>query len=197
MLKTLSDSELIKHYQGGNESAFEILLKRHKDKVYTHIYYLVKNEELANDFFQDTFFKVIHNLKTNKYNDEGKFLPWVMRIAHNMVIDQMRKQKRYKITNEWHGSEGEEFNIFDILEIDSGDNIEEHLMSEQCVLRLQEMVQDLPEAQKEILEMRLYQRIAFKDIAEMKGISINTALGRMRYAVMNIKKMIEEKDLVL
>lgn len=184
----ISDKDLVHLYVSGDESALAILLSRHKSKIYTSIYLLVKDRYLAEDIFQDTFIKVINTLKGGKYNEEGKFLPWVMRIAHNLVIDHFRKEKRTPtITN----SEG--FDIFDVIGV-SEESTEDKLLREQSHSDLRALIQKLPEEQKEVLIMRHYADLSFKEIADLTGVSINTALGRMRYALNNLRRMIQEKE---
>jgi RNA polymerase sigma factor (sigma-70 family) len=184
----ISDKDLVHLYVSGDESAIAILLTRHKSKIYTSIYLLVKDRYLAEDIFQDTFIKVINTLKTGKYNEEGKFLPWVMRIAHNLVIDHFRKEKRTPtITN----SEG--FDIFDTIGI-SEESAEDKLLRDQSHTELRTLIQKLPEEQKEVLIMRHYADLSFKEIADLTGVSINTALGRMRYALNNLRRMMQERE---
>ena len=184
----ISDKDLVHLYVSGDESAIAILLTRHKSKIYTSIYLLVKDRYLAEDIFQDTFIKVINTLKTGKYNEEGKFLPWVMRIAHNLVIDHFRKEKRTPtITN----SEG--FDIFDTIGI-SEESAEDNLLRDQSHTELRTLIQKLPEEQKEVLIMRHYADLSFKEIADLTGVSINTALGRMRYALNNLRRMMQERE---
>lgn len=184
----ISDKDLVHLYVSGDESALGLLLSRHKSKIYTSIYLLVKDRYLAEDIFQDTFIKVIKTLKSGKYNEEGKFLPWVMRIAHNLVIDHFRKEKRTPtITN----SDG--FDIFDVIGV-TEESTEDKLLREQTHVELREMIQKLPEEQKEVLIMRNYADLSFKEIADLTGVSINTALGRMRYALNNLRRMIQERE---
>jgi RNA polymerase sigma-70 factor (ECF subfamily) len=184
----ISDKDLVHLYVSGDESAIAILLTRHKSKIYTSIYLLVKDRYLAEDIFQDTFIKVINTLKTGKYNEEGKFLPWVMRIAHNLVIDHFRKEKRTPtITN----SEG--FDIFDTIGI-SEESAEDKLLRDQSHTELRTLIQKLPEEQKEVLIIRHYADLSFKEIADLTGVSINTALGRMRYALNNLRRMMQERE---
>jgi RNA polymerase sigma factor (sigma-70 family) len=184
----ISDKDLVHLYVSGDESALALLLSRHKSKIYTSIYLLVKDRYLAEDIFQDTFIKVINTLKTGKYNEEGKFLPWVMRIAHNLVIDHFRKEKRTPtITNQ------EGFDIFDVIGV-SEESTEDKLLREQSHTELKVLIQKLPEEQKEVLIMRHYADLSFKEIADLTGVSINTALGRMRYALNNLRRMMIERE---
>ncbi|MBB2952758.1 MULTISPECIES: RNA polymerase sigma factor [Sphingobacterium] len=191
ILNKKTDQELIHIYLDGKETALAALLERYKSKIYTSIYMKVKDEYLAEDIFQETFIKVINTLKGGKYNDEGKFLPWVMRIAHNMIIDHFRKEKRApSIVN----TEG--FDIFDVLDF-SDENVESKMLREQRDIDLKKMIQKLPDDQKEVLIMRHFCDMSFKDIADITEVSINTALGRMRYALANLRKMIEGQSLML
>ncbi len=190
-LQDRNDHELVHLYIAGKETALEELIRRHKSKIYTSIYMLVKDEYLTEDIFQDTFIKVINTLKAGKYNEEGKFLPWVLRIAHNLVIDYFRKDKRTPvITN------GDGFDIFDVLGF-YDESIEDKMVRDQTHSDLKAMIQLLPSEQKEVLIMRHYGDMSFKEIADITNVSINTALGRMRYALNNLRKMFETKELSL
>lgn len=184
----ISDKDLVHLYVSGDESALSVLLNRHKSKIYTSIYLLVKDRYLAEDIFQDTFIKVINTLKSGKYNEEGKFLPWVIRIAHNLVIDHFRKEKR---TPTITTSEG--FDIFDTIGV-SEESTEDKILRDQSHADLRLLIQKLPEEQKEVLIMRHYADLSFKEIADLTGVSINTALGRMRYALNNLRRMIQERE---
>jgi len=178
----LSDSALVSLYITGNENAFELLVNRHKNKVYTTILLIVKDTETAEDLLQDTFIKAIHTMKGGRYNEEGKFSSWICRIAHNLAIDYFRKEKRNPMINlEDNG------NIFNTLSF-SEESIEALQIKEETHDRLRELIQQLPEAQKEVLIMRHYADMSFQEIAETTGVSINTALGRMRYALINLRK---------
>ncbi len=190
-LQAKSDQELVHLYTSGLEAGLEELLTRHKAKIYTSIYLLVKDNYLAEDIFQDTFIKVIRTLKAGKYNEEGKFLPWVLRIAHNLVIDHFRRDKRTPII-----TNGDGFDIFDVLQF-YDESMEDRMVREQTYKDLRQMVQLLPSEQKEVLIMRHYGELSFKEIAEITNVSINTALGRMRYALNNLRKMMIEKELSL
>ncbi len=186
-----TDQELVHLYIKGTELALSELITRHKSRIYTSIYLLVKDEYLAEDIFQDTFIKVIRTLKAGKYNEEGKFLPWVLRIGHNLVIDHFRKEKRNPtITN----SDG--FDIFDVLGIHD-ESIEEKMVKQQTHDDLKKLIHYLPSEQKEVLIMRHYGDLSFKEIADLTNVSINTALGRMRYALNNLRKMMTNKELIL
>nr|MBC7613882.1 sigma-70 family RNA polymerase sigma factor [Pseudopedobacter sp.] len=186
-----TDQELVHLYIKGKELALSELIIRHKSRIYTSIYLLVKDEYLAEDIFQDTFIKVIKTLKAGKYNEEGKFLPWVLRIGHNLVIDHFRREKRNPtITN----SDG--FDIFDVLGI-YDESIEEKMVKQQTYDDLKKLIHLLPSEQKEVLIMRHYGELSFKEIADLTDVSINTALGRMRYALNNLRKMMTAKELTL
>jgi RNA polymerase sigma factor (sigma-70 family) len=186
-----SDQELIKSYLDGNQSALEALIKRHKRKIFTSILILVKEKQIAEDLFQDTFIKVINTLKSGSYNEEGKFLPWVARIAHNLVIDHFRKEKRMPMSRDT-----DEYCIFDGLDL-SDENVQDKLVREQLHQQVRLLIETLPNEQKEVLIMRHYADLSFKEIADQTNVSINTALGRMRYALINLRKLIKEKQLSL
>ncbi|MEY4603143.1 MAG: hypothetical protein RIT43_435 [Bacteroidota bacterium] len=194
IMKRLDDRELVSLYINGNEKAFEHLLLRHKDKIYRFIYLKVKDAALTDDLFQETFVKVIHTLKLGAYNEEGKFLPWAMRIAHNLVIDHFRRTSKVRMISE-SSSQRDDFNIFSVLSSDEK-TVEQKWTYDELESQMVELIEHLPESQKGILKMRLYQDLSFKDIAEMEDISINTALGRMRYALINLRKLIEKHQLV-
>jgi RNA polymerase sigma factor (sigma-70 family) len=187
-LQHYNDQDLIKLYLNGEESVLEELLRRHKSKIYTSIYLLVKDQYLAEDIFQDAFIKVINTLRSGKYNEEGKFLPWVMRIAHNLVIDYFRREKRAPIITSADGTDV--FNTLQFLE----ESAEDRILREQTHMDLRSMIRLLPEDQKEVLIMRHYADLSFKEIADLTGVSINTALGRMRYALSNLRKMMKVKE---
>ena len=187
----ITDQTLIKNYINGNERSFEVLLERHRNKVYTHIYLMVRDNDLADDIFQDTFIKVINTLKCGKYNEEGKFLPWVIRIGHNLVIDHFRKAKKMPKVRE-----DEDYSPFATIEQEDP-NVQEEMITDQIHSDLKQLVELLPDEQKEIILLRHYMGMSFKDIAERTNVSINTALGRMRYALINLRKMVEEKEVVL
>lgn len=186
-----SDQELIHQYISGEEAGLVELIRRYQTKIYTSIYLMVKDDALAEDIFQDTFIKVINTLKGGRYNEEGKFLPWVTRIAHNLVIDHFRREKRTPLVNT-----GEDFDIFDVLgEYD--ESTEDRMVRDQTHKDLKILIQRLPDEQKEVLIMRHYGDLSFKEIAEITDVSINTALGRMRYALNNLRKMMQAKELSL
>lgn len=187
----LPDASLVKDYVAGNEDALAKLIKRHESKIYGFIYSKIPDRDITNDIFQDTFIKVIKTLKSNSYNEEGKFLPWVMRISHNLVVDHYRKTKKMPMFRET-----EEFSIFSIMSDDSL-TIENKMISEQVEMDLKKLIEELPCDQKEVLVMRMYHDMSFKEISESTGVSINTALGRMRYALMNLRKVIDKHQIVL
>ena len=189
--EVISDQDLVSCYIKGNELALETLINRHKDRVFGYINNLLKDKQLAEDIFQDVFIKVIHTIKAGKYNEEGKFLPWVMRISHNMVIDYFRKAKRMRTT-----SGNEDFDIFDTIKR-TDPNVEDEMMAIQVQGDVKKLIEFLPSDQKEVLKLRYYSELSFKEIAEETNVSINTALGRMRYALINLSKLIEEKELRL
>jgi RNA polymerase sigma-70 factor (ECF subfamily) len=185
------DSKLVSDYINGNEYSLEILIKRHQQRLFSFIYSKVKNRDITEDIFQDTFIKVIRTLKKGNYNEEGKFLPWVVRISHNLVIDHFRKSNRMpKFRNT------DEFDIFSVL----GDdvlNAEKKIIKEQIHADVRELINELPEEQKQVLVMRMYNDMSFNEISENTGVSINTALGRMRYALINLRKLIEKNKIIL
>ena len=188
---SIQDSVLVSDYIGGKEASLSILINKHQQRLFSFIYSKIQDKDLTEDIFQDTFIKVIKTLKKGKYNEEGKFLPWVMRIAHNLVIDHFRKNNRmpsFKNTDE--------FNIFSVLH-DGTLNAEKQLIQEQIYDDVRELINELPEEQKEVLVMRMYKDMSFKEISENTGVSINTALGRMRYALINMRKLIEKHNIIL
>ena len=191
MNTTSSDALLVNAYINGNEKALSQLIERHKQRVYSFIYSKVLDRDVTEDIFQDTFIKVINTLKKGNYNEEGKFLPWVMRIAHNLIIDHFRKNTRMpKFKN------NDDFNIFSVLS-DNNLNIEKQMIKSQVEEDVQKLILELPEDQKEVLMMRIYKDMSFKEISEQTGVSINTALGRMRYALINLRKVIEKHNIIL
>jgi RNA polymerase sigma-70 factor (ECF subfamily) len=190
------DRILIKSYLSGNEHSFEVLLSKHQDRVFAYINKLIKDNDLSNDIFQDTFIKVITTLKRGKYNEEGKFLPWVMRIAHNLVIDYFRKSSKMKIIGRNPSHYDKDFDIFSVLELNDF-SVEDEMVIKQIHNDVRILVELLPSEQRDIVKLRHFTGMSFKDIADKKDISINTALGRMRYALINLRKIIEEKGVVL
>ncbi|UUW06960.1 sigma-70 family RNA polymerase sigma factor [Flavobacterium plurextorum] len=187
----IPDALLVKNYVEGNEGALATLIKRHESKIYGFIYSKIADRDISNDIFQDTFIKVIKTLKSNSYNEEGKFLPWVMRISHNLIVDHFRKTKKMPMYRET-----EEFSIFSIMSDDSL-NIESKMILDQVEVDLKRLIEELPDDQKEVLVMRMYQDMSFKEISELTDVSINTALGRMRYALMNLRKIIDKHQIIL
>ncbi len=187
----IPDALLVKNYIAGDENSLSILINRHQSKIYGFIYSKLSDRDIADDIFQDTFIKVIKTLKSNSYNEEGKFLPWVMRISHNLIIDYYRKNKKMPMFRET-----EEFSIFSIMS-DNVPNIESQMITSQVESDLRKLIKELPEDQKEVLMMRMYQDLSFKEISELTGVSINTALGRMRYAIMNLRKVIDKHQIIL
>ena len=187
----LSDQQLIVNYLEGNEPAFEELLNRHKDKIYTSIYLFVKDPFQAEDIFQEVFIKIIDTLRKGKYNHEGKFVQWAMRISYNMCVDQFRRSKRRTRV-----SATETFDIFDVLESPE-ENMETMMINSQMHTKIRSLVDQLPAEQREVVILRHYADMSFKEIAALTRVSINTALGRMRYALINIRKMVEEKEVIL
>ena len=188
---TIKDSVLVSKYINGDEASLAILIKRHQQRLFSFIYSKIQDKDITEDVFQDTFIKVIRTLKKGNYNEEGKFLPWVMRIAHNLVIDHFRKSNRmptFKNTDE--------FDIFSVLG-DGRLNAEKQLIQDQIHTDVRELVNELPDEQKEVLIMRMYKDMSFKEISENTGVSINTALGRMRYALINMRKLIEKHKIIL
>ena len=187
----ISDSVLVSKYINGDEQSLEKLIVKHKQKIFGFIYSKVSDKYLAEDIFQDTFIKVIHTLKRGAYNEEGKFLPWVMRIAHNLVIDYYRKNSRLPKFNRT-----DEFDIFSVLS-DSSKNIESVIIQKQLYDQITDLVQYLPKDQREVLRMRIYNELSFKEISENTGASINTVLGRMRYALINMRKLVAKNEIIL
>ncbi len=187
----IEDSVLVKNYINGDEKALEVLINRHNQRISSFIYSKVLNRDVTEDIFQDTFIKVIRTLKRGSYSEEGKFLPWVMRIAHNLIIDYFRKNKRMPM---FEGSD--DFNIFSVIGDDKL-NAEKQIIKDQIDSDLRILVEELPDDQKEVLLMRIYKDMSFKEISENTGVSINTALGRMRYALINMRKIIEKNNIVL
>ncbi len=189
--QVLNDEALVLQYMNGNEQALEILIRRHKSKIFTSIFMFLRDQYLAEDLFQETFIKVVRKLRAGQYQEEGKFLPWVMRISHNLCIDFYRKTRR---TPQIVTPEG--FDIFNVLQFSDG-NPEKMVIRKQSHERIRAMVDQLPVEQKEVVILRHYADLSFKEISEITNVSINTALGRMRYALINLRKMQTEKQIVL
>lgn len=187
----LSDAVLVSQYTSGNEWALAQLIERHKSRIYSFIFSKVKDRDLSDDIFQETFIKVINTIRKQNYNEEGKFLPWVMRISHNLIIDHFRKQSKVKFQRDQ-----EEYSVFSKM-IDSQLNIENSMIAGQIEDDLHTLILKLPQDQQEIIRLRLYDDLTFKEIAELNQISINTALGRMRYAIVNLRKMINKNQIIL
>ncbi len=187
----ITDAVLVSNYIKGDENSLSILIKRHKQKIYSFIYSKVYDRDVTEDVFQDTFIKVIRTLKLGKYNEEGKFLPWVMRIAHNLVIDHFRKNNRMPKFDD-----NRDFDIFSVIS-DSSLNAEKSLIKSQVEEDVRRLIEELPEDQKQVLVMRIYNEMSFKEISNSTGVSINTALGRMRYALINLRKVIDKHNIVL
>jgi len=188
----LTDHELVKKFMKGDQSSFEILVSRHKDKVYTYILLMVKKEHLAQDIFQETFIKVVKSLHAGKYQDNGKFISWVIRIAHNLIIDHFRKEKQMKTFS----NDEYETDIFNSSKF-SDNTVEEDIIHDQIMSDVRQLVDFLPEEQKEVILLRHFMGLSFKEIADQTNVSINTALGRMRYALINLRKLVDEKQMSL
>jgi RNA polymerase sigma-70 factor (ECF subfamily) len=188
----LSDQELVVRYIDGDQSSLEILIGRHKNRVYSYIYLMVRNQHLAEDIFQDTFVKVIKSLHQGKYHDDGKFVSWVTRISHNLVIDHFRKEKQLKVISD----DACEVSLFNSKKL-SESNIEEQIIEGQIASDVRKILDFLPDDQREVVVLRHYAGMSFKEIAEHTNVSINTALGRMRYALINMRRLINEKDICL
>ncbi len=188
---TMNDNELITLYVEGSELALKSLISRHQKRVYSYILHSVKNKELAEDIFQDTFIKVINTLKSGAYKEEGKFVQWVMRIANNLKIDYYRKMQRMPIFDT-----NQDYDIFDFLN-ETSPSVEQKIITDQINNDIKDLIQYLPEEQRQVLQMRIYEDISFKEIADLTKVSINTALGRMRYALINLRKLIKERDIVV
>jgi RNA polymerase sigma-70 factor (ECF subfamily) len=194
-IQLLNDNELVQLYVSGNEDSLTVLLHRHKRKIFSSIIVVVKDNQLAEDIFQDTFFKVIQTLKKGQYSEEGKFLPWVIRIARNLIIDHFRRAKKMPPVPVYINDEGEEISVLNSIACtDDATNSEENRKFKK---KIRCLISDLPDDQREVVLMRMYYDMSFKEIAEFTGVSINTALGRMRYALFNLKKMIEERKMAV
>ena len=189
LIQNLPDEKLVKHYLTGNTHALEKLINKHRDRIYLYIISKVKIQSLAEDIFQDTFLKVIKSLKKGKYNEQGKFLPWVMRIAHNLVIDHFRKSKRISIIQNL--KKDSDFDVLNLIS-DESKNFEKNILKKEQFKELNYIINKLPEDQKEVLIMRYYEDLSFKEIADKSNVSINTSLGRMRYALINLRKIMSE-----
>lgn len=190
-ISTVSDQELIRSYLTGNEASLTELVLRHQDRVSAYVHSQIRDRHLAQDIIQETFLKVVKTLKRGDYKEEGKFAQWLMRIAHNLVIDYFRRQKRFPIVEN-----SDEYDIFERLWLKER-SVEEQIIYDQIIRDVARLIHYLPEEQKEVVRMRLYENMSFKEIAELTNVSINTALGRMRYALINLRKIIRQKDIVL
>ncbi len=190
--EVLSDKDLIRSYLAGDEKSFEKLLLRNKDRIFGYIMSKVRNQNLANDIFQDVFIKVIKTLKNGSYNEEGKFLPWVLTISHNMVVDHFRRSNKMQMISE-SSSKSEDYSIFSVLKL-TDKNVEDDLIKDQIESDVVKLVDYLPNEQRDVLKNRIFKGMSFKDIADQEDISINTALGRMRYALINLRKLVDKYD---
>lgn len=188
----MTDEDLVVSYAKGNNSAFDILLNRYKGSVYSYIFFIVRNKELTEDLFQETFVKVISTIKQGRYTENGKFKAWIMRIAHNLIIDNFRQERNENIIS----NDEVEIDLFNNIKL-CDYTIEEKLVKQQVLKDVRRLVESLPDSQRSVLEMRFYQNLSFKEIADMTGVSINTALGRMRYAIINMRRLAEENHMQL
>ncbi|MDE5975579.1 MAG: sigma-70 family RNA polymerase sigma factor [Muribaculaceae bacterium] len=187
-----TDEQLVKAYAQGNNEAFDILLKRHQERIFNYILRIIKNEDIANDIFQETFVKAILTIKQGRYTENGKFPAWISRIAHNLIIDYYRQERSENVQS----ADLEDVDIFNRKEL-CEETIEDVIISQQIQDDVKYLIDELPDLQKQVLTMRYYQNLSFKEIAEMTGVSINTALGRMRYAILNLRRIAQERDIVL
>ena len=194
-MKTYTDSQLITKYKQGSEKALSTLIERHQKDLFTYIFYKIMDEDLANDVFQDTFMKIIITFKENRYNEEGKFILWAKRIAHNLIIDHFRLKAKHNKVSE-SSFDNEEFSIFDLI-AEKEENIEERLISKQINDDLFKMLHLLPDNQQEVIKLRFFDGLSFKEIADQTETSINTTLGRVRYALINLRKIMEENHIIL
>lgn len=191
-MSIVPDNQLIQEYISGNNDAFEVLLSRYKQRIYSFIYSKIKDKDLADDVFQDTFIKVIKTLKKGTYNEEGRFLSWVMRIAHNLIVDHFRRKQRMPM----HETQDNDYDVFYSVS-EPSQNVEAIMIDTQIKEDINALMLELPENQLEVLRMRLYQDMSFKEIAERTNVSINTSLGRMRYGLINLRKLIDERKLTM
>jgi RNA polymerase sigma-70 factor (ECF subfamily) len=189
------DQILVSNYINGDESALAVLIKRHKQKVFSYVRMLVKDVQVAEDIFQDVFLKVIHTLKSGNYNEEGKFLPWVMRIAHNLSIDHFRRAKRMPMANQSQ-KEDDEYDVFRTIS-DTDETIEGKIVKAQILQDVKRLIKELPAEQQEVIILRHYADMSFQEIADFTNVSINTALGRMRYALINLRRIVKDKEIIL
>lgn len=191
-MNMLTDEQLVCLYAEGENTAFDVLLQRHQNRIFSYIYNIVKDKDLADDLFQETFVKAIVTINQGRYTENGKFPAWITRIAHNLIIDYYRQEKAQAQLS----CDNDDINILNRKEL-SEETIEDAIVRRQTLSDVKLLVQELPESQKEVLEMRYYMDMSFKEIAEATGVSINTALGRMRYAILNLRKIAEERNIVL
>ncbi len=189
---SMTDEQLVKAYAQGNNEAFDTLLKRHQDRIYNYILRIIKNEDIANDIFQETFVKAILTIKQGRYTENGKFPAWISRIAHNLIIDYYRQEKSENVQS----ADLDDVDVLNRKEL-CEQTIEDAIISEQIRDDVKHLITELPDLQREVLNMRYYQNLSFKEIADITGVSINTALGRMRYAILNLRRIAAEKDIVL
>jgi RNA polymerase sigma-70 factor (ECF subfamily) len=192
-IKTMTDEQLVNLFATGNNQAFDVLLNRHKSRVFTYIQLVVRNRDLAEDIFQESFMKAIVTIKQGRYVDNGKFYSWVTRIAHNLIIDLYRRERNENTVSNEEFADVDLFNNAKLCE----ENVEDLLVREQVFTDVRKLMHHLPDNQKEVVQLRYYEDRSFKEIADLTGVSINTALGRMRYAVLNMRRMAEEKDISL
>lgn len=188
----MTDEQLVRAYAQGSNEAFDVLLKRHQDRTFNYILRIIKNEDVANDIFQETFVKAILTIKQGRYTENGKFPAWISRIAHNLIIDYYRQEK----SENMQSADLDEVDVLNRKEL-CEDTIEDMIITSQIRDDVRYLISELPELQREVLNMRYYQNLSFKEIAEITGVSINTALGRMRYAILNLRRMAAEKDIIL
>ncbi len=191
-MKTMTDDALVNLYLKGNNSAFDILLERYKDRLYYYIFFIVRSRELAEDIFQETFVKAIVTLQQGRYQSDGKFSAWITRIAHNLVIDQFRQERNENVVS----NDESEVDLLNSTSLAEG-NVEMKMVNEQVLKDVRALIDELPDCQREVVFMRYYQNLSFKDIADITGVSINTALGRMRYAILNMRRIASEKNVIL
>lgn len=192
ILMSMTDEELVVLYAGGNNSAFEVLLHRHKQSLYSYILYVVRNRDLADDIFQDTFIKAINTIKQGRYTENGKFRAWINRIAHNLIIDYFRQERSENtVSNDEY-----QLDLFNNSKF-SDDTVEAEIVKTQVLDDVKKLIEYLPDSQREVLKMRYYEDLSFKEIADKTGVSINTALGRMRYAILNMRKMADDNKMIL
>ena len=189
---SMTDEQWVKAYAEGSKSAFDQLLKRHQNRIFNYILRIIKNEDIANDIFQETFVKAINTIRQGRYTENGKFPAWISRIAHNLIIDYYRQEKAENLQS----SDLTDVNILNRKEL-CEQTIEDIIISDQIREDVKYLIQELPDLQREVLEMRYYKNLSFKEIAEITGVSINTALGRMRYAILNLRRLAQEKEIIL